>query len=144
MTGLGFALACAASLAARELVNRAIPREVPSLLIATVTTLAVTLAGATTAVFEARTSAGTRFFEWIAAAAFVTAIGNSAVVAASRRADLSVVAPFRFSNIVWALLLGYVMWHEMPGWQAVAGILLIVAAGVYVLRSTRRTQGSVP
>lgn len=142
LPGLTLALACAASLAGRELVNRAIPLDVPSLLVATVTTLAVTLAGAAMATLEVRAPTDPQTLTWMVGAAVFTAVGNSAVVAASRRADLSVVAPFRFSNIIWALVLGFAVWNEVPDWHAVVGIALVAGSGVYVLRSTRRAPGA--
>ena len=141
LPGLALALACAASLAARDLVNRAIPLEVPSLLIAAATTLAVTLAGAAMTTVESRLIPDPQTLAWLVGAAVFTAVGNSAVVAAARRADLSVVAPFRFSNIVWALVLGFSIWGEVPRWYAFVGIALIASSSAYVLRSTRRSPG---
>jgi drug/metabolite transporter (DMT)-like permease len=142
LPGLALALACAASLAGRELVNRAIPLDVPSLLVASVTTLAVTLAGAAMATLEVRAPTDPRTLTWMVGAAVFTAVGNSAVVAATRRADLSVVAPFRFSNIVWALVLGFAVWNEVPDWRALIGIALVAGSGACVLRSTRRAPGA--
>lgn len=141
LPGLALALACAASLAGRELVNRAIPLDVPSLLVASVTTLAVTLAGAAMATLEVRAPTDPRTLTWMVGAAVFTAVGNSAVVAATRRADLSVVAPFRFSNIVWALVLGFAVWNEVPDRRALIGIALVAGSGACVLRSTRRAPG---
>lgn len=142
LPGLALALACAASLAGRELVNRAIPLDVPSLLVASVTTLAVTLAGAAMATLEVRAPTDPRTLTWMVGAAVFTAVGNSAVVAATRRADLSVVAPFRFSNIVWALVLGFAVWNEVPDRRALIGIALVAGSGACVLRSTRRAPGA--
>lgn len=138
--GLAFALACALSLAARDLVNRRIPLEVPSMLIAAATTLAVAAAGVVMTAMEKWQALEARALAWIAGAAVFAALGNYAVIAASRGVDLSVVAPFRYSIIVWALLLAYVVWGEAPDWRICAGVALIAASGWYMLRSmgTRR------
>ncbi|MGR4870327.1 DMT family transporter [Variovorax sp. LARHSF232] len=149
--GLLLALACTASLAAREWVNRRVPTQVPSLLLAVLTTAAVTAAGGLMAAAEPwRSPATTNALAWIAGAAVFTAIGNYAVIAATRRADLSAVAPFRYSAIVWALLLGYLLWNDTPDRMAWIGILLIVGSGAGMLRAlnlpparpTSRGQGS--
>jgi drug/metabolite transporter (DMT)-like permease len=74
----------------------------------------------------------------LAAAAGCVALGNYALIAACRGVDLSVVTPFRYSLIVWALLLGYAIWGDMPRPQAAVGVLLIVAAGAFTVWTARR------
>jgi len=138
--GLAFALACAASLAARDIVNRRIPMAVPSLLIAAATTLAVTAAGVVMAALDPWPALEREVLAWIAGAAVFTALGNYAVIAASRGVDPSVVAPFRYSSIVSALLLGYAVWGEVPDWRICAGVALIVGAGWYMLRAVRTAR----
>lgn len=139
--GIAFALACAGCLAARDLINRRIPAQVPTPLIAVATTLAVTFAG----MAMAAAPSSQRWHDpepstlaWIAGAAVFTAFGNYAVIAASRGVDLSIVAPFRYSSIVWALLLGYALLGEVPNWQIALGVALIAAAGAYMLHVVRR------
>jgi len=136
-SGLAFALACAAFLASRDLVNRRIPAQVPSVLIAVATTIAVTFAGLVLATTQPWLALETSTLAWIAAAAVFAALGNYAVVAASRGVDLSVVAPFRYSSIVWALVLGFAFWGEIPDWRVCTGIALIAASGGYMLRALR-------
>ena len=47
--------------------------------------------------------------------------------------DVSVVAPFRYSIVVFAFVLGIVVFGELPDAWSLAGIGLIVAAGLYML-----------
>ena len=49
---------------------------------------------------------------------------------------MSVVAPFRYTGLLFALVLGYLVWTGANA-LAWAGIGLLVAAGLYVLRSER-------
>ena len=136
--GLACALLCAASLAARDLVTRRIPATIPSSTIAVATTLAVCLAGLLLGLVE-RWTALTRYeLGMLAAAAGCAALGNYALIVACRGVDLSVVTPFRYSLIVWALLLGYEIWGDMPRPQAAVGVLLIVAAGAFTVWTARR------
>lgn len=133
--GLLLALACTASLAAREWVNRRVPSEVPSMLLAVLTTVAVTGVGALLVAAEPWQTPPADALAWIAGAAVFTALGNYAIIAATRRADLSAVAPFRYSAIVWALLLGYWLWNDTPDGMAWLGILLIAGSGAVTLRA---------
>jgi drug/metabolite transporter (DMT)-like permease len=135
--GIWFALACALSLAARDLVTRRIPPGIPSVMIAMSTTMAVCLAGLAFGLHETWQSLGSRETAILAVAAVCAALGNYALIAACRDVDLSVVTPFRYSIIVWAMLLGYVWWGDVPDAMSALGIVLIVAGGVYAVHTNR-------
>lgn len=135
--GLACALLCAASLAARDLVTRRIPAAVPSSIIAVATTLAVCLAGLLLGLVERWAPLTRHELGMLAVAAGCAALGNYALIVACRAVDLSVVTPFRYSLIVWALLLGYAIWGDMPRPEAAAGVVLIVAAGAFTIRAAR-------
>ena len=50
-----------------------------------------------------------------------------------RFAAASVVAPYKYSAIVWALILGYLFWGEMPTPMLWGVTALIIASGIAVL-----------
>jgi drug/metabolite transporter (DMT)-like permease len=54
-----------------------------------------------------------------------------------RRAPLSVLAPFEYTSLVWAFILGYLIWGDLPKHQVVTGAVLIMAAGTIVIISER-------
>ena len=139
-SGLAFAFGCAVGLAARDLVNRRIPAKVPTPLIASPTTVAVMVGGLALIALPGPEwqPLAPATAAWLAAAAVVTALGNMAVVAASRGVDLSVVAPFRYSSILWALLLGQLLLGEPPDGRTGIGVALITASGAYLLHAARR------
>ncbi len=45
----------------------------------------------------------------------------------------SFVAPFEYSALIWASILGFVMWGDIPGIHTFAGAALIVAAGLWMI-----------
>ena len=57
--------------------------------------------------------------------------GHFAITRAFQRAPVSVVAPFEYSALVWATLLGFVVFGEFPGAYVWLGVAIIVAAGLY-------------
>jgi S-adenosylmethionine uptake transporter len=59
--------------------------------------------------------------------------GGLFIIAAYRTAPAIVVAPMQYSQIVWASLLGFVLWGEKPSLAATLGIGVIVAAGLALL-----------
>jgi drug/metabolite transporter (DMT)-like permease len=54
-----------------------------------------------------------------------------------RSGDMSLIAPFRYIGLLFALLLGYVVWGDVPNALAWVGIALLVGAGLYVLQNER-------
>jgi drug/metabolite transporter (DMT)-like permease len=50
-----------------------------------------------------------------------------------RLARASAVAPFNYSSIVWATLLGYVIFGDMPATMTLAGAAIIIAAGLLIM-----------
>jgi drug/metabolite transporter (DMT)-like permease len=62
---------------------------------------------------------------------------------AMRRAPVSVLAPFEYTSLVWAFVLGYLIWGDIPAANVTAGALLIGGAGLLIIfgeRVGRRTS----
>jgi drug/metabolite transporter (DMT)-like permease len=59
-------------------------------------------------------------------------MGHALFVIAFGYAAASLLAPLSYIQIVWATLLGYVVFGDAPGFVAVLGMVLVVASGVYV------------
>jgi drug/metabolite transporter (DMT)-like permease len=61
------------------------------------------------------------------------------VIEAFRFAEASLVSPFKYSMIIWALLLGLIIWGDAPSLLTGIGLALIVISGLYIAaRETRR------
>jgi drug/metabolite transporter (DMT)-like permease len=63
-------------------------------------------------------------------------IGGLAQIAmtnAFRLADVSIVAPFDYMHIIWAALLGYFIWGEVPSNSIWIGVAIVMASGIYIL-----------
>jgi drug/metabolite transporter (DMT)-like permease len=124
--------------ALRDLVTPRIPRDVPSIGITLATAVAVTaMAGGLTLLQGWAPITGRQVGLLAAAAAFLAA-GYHLVIRATRSGDLSVVAPFRYSGLLMAVALGWAVWGDVPNALAWAGIALVIAAGLYLLRHQRR------
>ncbi len=66
-------------------------------------------------------------------------VGQLFLTEALRRANVAVVAPFDYTQMVWATLFGFFIWHEVPKVLTWVGALVVAASGVYILlRETRR------
>lgn len=68
-----------------------------------------------------------------------------AIVAATRIGEMSVIAPFRYSRLVFALVIGVMVFNERPDTLTLIGAAIIVVSGIYTLwRESRLRRASPP
>ncbi|MDO9059620.1 MAG: DMT family transporter [Bradyrhizobium sp.] len=133
-----FALVSVFFCAVRDLATRRIPAQVPSLFITLVTTVTVTLAGAAIIVpLGGWTPPSPRALGLLTLAAVLLLIGYQCVIMALRSGDISAVAPFRYSALLWAMLLGYLVFGDVPDAMMVTGASIIVLSGLYAFYRER-------
>ena len=80
--------------------------------------------------------------DWVALAA-LGALGGSGhllFIQAFRRAPVSVIAPFGYTELFWAALLGAVVFGDLPDLWTWCGAGVIAASGLYVLQRERAGQ----
>ena len=63
-----------------------------------------------------------------------SALGFMFMSYAYKNAQASRLAPFEYVMIVWVTLLSYLLWAEVPDLPTLAGIVIIILSGIYVLR----------
>ena len=71
----------------------------------------------------------------------MAAAGDITILAALRRAPASTLAPYQYSQILWAMVAGALVFGEFPDTVAVAGAAIIVAGGLVLWRSDTRASG---
>lgn len=73
--------------------------------------------------------------DWVQmlAQGLLTGTAQYLVVVAYRSTSVSILAPFSYFQIVWALTLGFLVFAEAPAWSTIVGALVIVASGLYTL-----------
>jgi drug/metabolite transporter (DMT)-like permease len=124
--------------ALRDLATRKIPAEIPSLFITVLTTLTVTASGGVIIVpLGGWTPPSAQALALQALSAVLLLIGYQCVITALRSGDISAVAPFRYSALLWAMLLGYVVFGDVPDAMMVLGACIIVVSGLYAFYRER-------
>ena len=123
--------------AGRDFLTRLVPAQVPSLLITLSTAMMVTLLAGVWSIFEPWRAMSTTHIGQLFAAAMCLAAGYHLLTLSMRWGDMSVIGPFRYSGLLMALLLGYLMWGDVPNGLAWCGIALVVAAGLGLLQAER-------
>ena len=59
-----------------------------------------------------------------------------------QHADLKSIAPFQYTSLIWATILGLVIWNDSPSSTTWFGVAIIIAAGMIILRSDRSITAS--
>lgn len=125
----------------RELATRNIPIETPSVVVSLSTAVAITtMGGLGSAVQGWGELTGVQLGRLVGAALFL-AIGYLGSVITVRTGDLSFSAPFRYTIMLFAIVLQIVVFDDVPDALTFVGTALIAGAGVYAFRREARADG---
>jgi drug/metabolite transporter (DMT)-like permease len=131
--------------AARDLTTRQLGKHIPTMVITFSSGIAVM--GASLGFLAAeqwRWPEPPALLALFAAGALLLA-GQYWVIVAMRAGDIAIVAPFRYSIILWAILAGFLIWRELPDLATWIGIAIVTAAGLYTfLREYRLAKAARP
>lgn len=132
------ALAGVCCMALRDLATRQLPADVPTLGVALISFVAVTLLGAGLTYTSGWTAMSTEQAGYLCGAAAFVLAGYLFIILAMRIGDIAVVAPFRYSIVVWAIALGYLVWGDVPDHLTLVGIAIVIFSGTYSFFRERR------
>ena len=70
-------------------------------------------------------------------------VGLLVLMGAYRVADPAVISPYEYSLLIWMILLGYLVWGDVPSFNIAIGMVLIVGVGIYVFYRERIKSESI-
>ncbi len=118
----------------RDLGTRYIDKAVPTKLIAFLTFVLTGAGGLLLGLTESWSLPSPIDAARLAATGVVHTIGASCMVIALRSGgEIATIIPFRYSIVLWSILIGYVFWGELPHPTSILGILIVVGAGLYTV-----------
>lgn len=123
--------------ATRDTLTRSIGLHVPALLITLSTAVSVALAAGGIALTQTWTPVDSISLALLFGASLFLSMAYYLLIVAMRSGEMSLVAPFRYSGLLFALLLGYMVWDDVPNVLGWAGIFLLAISGLLILRSER-------
>lgn len=138
------ALAAVASVVLRDLVTRRLPSAVPSISVAFLAAMSVTALSAATMPFFGWVTPDTGQIVLIAGAAGFLMVGYMMAVMVMRVGEIGFVAPFRYTSLLWAILLGWLVFQQFPDTLTLTGSALVIATGIFTLWRERRRPGRGP
>jgi len=68
---------------------------------------------------------------------FLGALGHYFMIKAFEIAPVSLLAPFDYTTLIWATLLGYVIFGDLPDTWAIMGAIIIMSSGLYIIHRER-------
>ena len=80
---------------------------------------------------------------WFAAIGLLGTLGHMALAWAYGRADASRLGAVEYTAFIWAIVLGLVMFGEVPSWATLAGAGLIMAGAVIAVRAGRESEAVI-
>ncbi len=134
------AFGCVLFATAREIATRKISPLAPVPVIMVISSGVVTVVSLAGAIIQPwSTPHWTELVMMIGAGVF-SAAGQFCMINSVRAAPLSVVSPFRYASMIWALLIGYGIWRQIPDGVSFIGIAAIAAAGLFTFYRERQLQ----
>jgi len=142
------ALLCVASVlttAGRDLATRSIDRDIPSLMVTFVSAVTVAFFGG----LLIPSLGGWQPPSWaslshLLMASVLVLIGYQSVIVAMRTGEVSFVAPFRYTSLIFSGLLGFIFFAELPDVWTLTGAAIVIASGLYTFyREAKRRVAPV-
>ena len=120
--------------AARDVITRAISGSENSLSILFTSMLMITIAGFLT--YPLGWSAVKPNHIWIfITSSLLVGLAQYLMIEAFRLGEVALISPFKYSSLLWATLIGLVIWNDLPSKHVVLGAFILILSGIYLLRN---------
>ncbi|WP_420731487.1 DMT family transporter [Hwanghaeella sp. 1Z406] len=134
------ALVAVAFVVLRDISTRRLNAQIPSIFVSLLTSVAVTVLAAVMApTMEWRPLSG-HALALLGTAAVCVIFGYIFSVKAMRVGEIAFVAPFRYTIMIWAILLGIFVFNDYPSQWTLIGAAIIVGTGVYSFYRERKRR----
>lgn len=134
-----FAVQGVIGLAIRDLATRIVPKDIPTAQLSSYGFFMVIPVGFAMLMFQQPPAMpDTWEATQLGLGLIIGVLGYYAITAAMRIGDVAVVTPFRYTRLVFALIIGYFVFSEVPDQSTLIGAAIIIASGIYTLYRERK------
>lgn len=120
--------------ALRDLSTRRINMQIPTVLISAMTSVMITMTGFVMMQLDTGWVQPTQTdLIHVSIAAVLLIIGYHCIILATRAGDMSFASPFRYTSLLWAIVLSYIVFNQAPDQNTLLGAAIVVASGCYML-----------
>jgi drug/metabolite transporter (DMT)-like permease len=124
----------------RDLSTRQFSSNLPSVVIAIYSALAVTAMGYAGLALESWKALATVEVLMLCGASAMLIMGYMFIVMAMRVGDVSIIAPFRYTSLITAIVMGWLAFGALPGSWTLGGATIVVAMGLYTYMREHQLQ----
>ena len=117
----------------RDVLTRRISGTESSVSILLISTIAVIGAGLVTAGFGDWSKLTIMDIGLLAVTGLLSGTAHYLLIQAFSTGEASLVAPFKYSSLLWGLLIGTLVWGDLPDQWMILGSILVVGSGLYIL-----------
>ena len=128
-----YALVAVGFVTLRDLTTRKINRQVPSLMVTFFNAVAICLYSTIAMIWVDWVPVGLSNAVYLLAAAVLISAAYLLSVLVMRRGDISFIAPFRYTGLIWALILGLIFFDHWPDLLTLMGAAVIVLSGLFTM-----------
>ena len=128
-----YALIAVLLITVRDLITRKLSSEVPTLIPTVSASIGVLLFSIILMINTPLQSLNTQNSIYIILAAFFIIFGYYSAVLVMRSGEISFISPFRYTAILFALILGFIFFDEQPDKIALLGIVIVMLSGIILM-----------
>ncbi|UOA28335.1 DMT family transporter [Pseudosulfitobacter sp. DSM 107133] len=139
-----YGLAAVVSVTVRDLATRRLSPDVPGLTVTLSAAVAVLLFFAVFSLGETWQPVTPRLWALLVASSVFIFGGYYFSVQVMRTGDIAFIAPFRYTGLIWALVLGWLVFGDWPTPLTLLGAGIVVGMGLFTLYRERQLLGSRP
>lgn len=119
----------------RDLITRWLPADVPSAVLSFQAFYAVAVVGGGMVMFGETTFQAPSGVQWafIAGGVSFGVIGYFGLVLSTRIGEAAIVTPFRYSRLIFSLVVGFFIFSERPDLWTLLGATIVIVTGIYTV-----------
>tara|TARA_B100001248_G_scaffold154124_1_gene115998 strand:- start:8362 stop:9222 length:861 start_codon:yes stop_codon:yes gene_type:complete len=136
----GYALISVLLITIRDLLSRKLSVDVPTLIPTVSASLGVLLFSILLITKTAFQPLDLQNSFFIVAAAFFIIFGYYTAVLVMRSGEISFISPFRYTAVLFALMLGFVFFDEQPDGIAFLGMTIVIISGIALMTRNKSVQ----
>ena len=133
-----YALASVLGVTVRDLITRRLSHDVPGMTVTLGTTIAVMLAAGAASTTQEWAPLDRWTAVCVCASAVFVLIGYFSSIQAMRIGEVSFIAPFRYTGLVMAMIVGFVVFDEVPRGLTLLGAAIVMATGIFTFYRERK------
>jgi len=134
------AIVAVACVTVRDAITRRLDRSVPSLFVAFISAIPIFIYGGVATATTGWTIVSGAMIGIVVVAAIAITCGYLFAVMAMRNGEISFVAPFRYTGMIWAILFGFLLFGDLPDAATILGTMIVIGMGVYAFHRERIRQ----